>query len=81
MKRIFLIVFIISLSVILSSQNTNAGKYKNLKKLKNTQEEEISVQIRKPDNDALMPRKKTSTEYEKRIILKEKMKHANRLLY
>jgi hypothetical protein len=78
---IFFLIFIVSVTLFAQNEKAKISDFKNIRKLENTEEEEVSVEIRKPDNNALMPRKETSFKYEKKIVLREKMKHANKRLY
>ena len=83
MKKIMLIL-LMSCFVFLSAQTGKSAvsdKYKNLKKLKSDREEEVKVEIRKPDNDALMPRTETKSGIENSLNLVERLKKSNKLLY
>jgi len=86
MKKILilciLIVFISSLlAQTTSGQSTKSAKYKNLKKLKSESEEEVKIEIRKPDNAALMPRTNTDHSSEMKLNVIDKFKKSNKLLY
>jgi hypothetical protein len=83
MKKIlfFMLFLVICFTLFAQENKAKISDFKNIRKLENKEEEEVSVEIRKPDNDALMPRKQTSFKYEKKIVLREKMKHANKKLY
>ena len=86
MKRILilciLILFISSLlAQITTGQTTKSVKYKNLKKLKSEAEEEVKIEIRKPDNAALMPRTQTDYDSDMKLNVIDKFKKSNKLLY
>ena len=86
MKKIlilFILIFFISslLAQITSGQNTKSAKYKNLKKLKSEAEEEVKIEIRKPDNAALMPRTQTDYDSDMKLNVIDKFKKSNKLLY
>ena len=86
MKRILilciLILFISSLlAQITTGQTTQSVKYKNLKKLKSEAEEEVKIEIRKPDNAALMPRTQTDYDSDMKLNVIDKFKKSNKLLY
>jgi len=65
--------------------NTNSedikNRFKNIKTLKSTQEEEVKIDIRKPDDSSIMPRKETDFEYLHKREMEEKLKKSNRMLY
>jgi hypothetical protein len=86
MKRIvilcILIIFISSLlAQTTSNQSTKSAKYKNLKKLKSEAEEDAKIEIRKPDNAALMPRTQTDYSSDMKLNVIDKFKKSNKLLY
>ncbi len=57
------------------------AKFRNIKTLKSTQEEEVKIDIRKPDDSSIMPRKKTDFEYLQKREMEEKLKKSNKMLY
>jgi len=57
------------------------NKFRNIKTLKSTQEEEVKIDIRKPDDSSIMPRKKTDFEYLQKRDMEEKLKKSNKMLY
>ena len=86
MKKILilciLIIFISSLlAQTTTGQTTKSAKYKNLKKLKSEAEEEVKIEIRKPDNAALMPRTQTDYSSDMKLNVIDKFKKSNKLLY
>ena len=87
MKRFLLIFVIIIFATIAFTQegvtvkSTKSTEYKNLKKLKSKTEEEVKVDIRKPDNASLMPRKETDHSSDMKLNVIEKFKKSNKLLY
>jgi hypothetical protein len=83
MKRI-LSLLLMGGFLVLSAQTGKSAvseKYKNLKKLKSVEEEEVKIEISKPDNDALMPRTETEIGIENSLNLIERLKKSNKLLY
>lgn len=86
MKKIlilFILIFFISslLAQTTTEQTTKSAKYKNLKKLKSEAEEEVKIEIRKPDNAALMPRTQTDYDSDMKLNVIDKFKKSNKLLY
>lgn len=86
MKKILilciLIIFISSLlAQTTTEQSTKSAKYSNLKKLKSETEEEVKIEIRKPDNTALMPRTQTDYDSDMKLNIIDKFKKSNKLLY
>ena len=83
MKRILLVLMLLSLGVLSAQTGKGkvASKYKNLQKLKSKQEEEIKVEIKKPDNDALLPRTETISKIENSLNIAKILKKSNKLLY
>jgi hypothetical protein len=86
MKKIlilFILIFFISslLAQTTTGQTTKSAKYKNLKKLKSEAEEEVKIEIRKPDNAALMPRTQTDYDSDMKLNVIDKFKKSNKLLY
>ena len=87
MKKILilfiLIIFISSflLAQITTGQSTKSAEYRNIKKLKSEAEEEVKIEIRKPDNAALMPRTQTDYDSDMKLNVINKFKKSNKLLY
>ena len=86
MKKILilsiLMLFVSSLlTQTTTEQNTKSVKYDNLKKLKSESEEEVKIEIRKPDNAALMPRTQTDHSSDMKLNVIDKFKKSNKLLY
>ncbi len=86
MKKILilciLIIFISSLlAQTTTGQSTKSDEYRNLKKLKSEAEEEVKIEIRKPDNTALMPRTQTDYDSDMKLNVIDKFKKSNKLLY
>ena len=86
MKRMLilciLIIFISSLvAQTTSNQSTTSAKYSNLKTLKSEAEEDAKIEIRKPDNAALMPRTQTDYSSDMKLNVIDKFKKSNKLLY
>ncbi len=86
MKKILIIICILVLSSLGIAQNNTkgnatTGKYKNIKKLKSTADEEVKVEIRKPDNASLMIRTETDHSSSVKLNTIDKFKKSNKLLY
>ncbi|MCD4796908.1 MAG: hypothetical protein K8R49_07065 [Candidatus Cloacimonetes bacterium] len=86
MKRIIIIIFLLVLSSLGIAQNntkenTASGKFKNIKKLKSKADEEVKVEIRKPDNASLMIRTETDHGSTVKLNTINKFKKSNKLLY
>ena len=84
-KMLILCILIIFISSLLaqttSGQSTKSAKYRNLKKLKSETVEEVKIEIRKPDNTALMPRTQTDYSSDMKLNVIDKFKKSNKLLY
>jgi hypothetical protein len=88
MKKFIVMVLFLALFTLLLAQeaetDTNTGNedlFKNVKVLKSQQDEEVQVEIRKPDNASLMPRKQTDFENTAEMKMIEKLKESNKMLY
>lgn len=85
MKKLLLVFVIITFTTIAFTQegtkSTESAEYKNLKKLKSKTEEEVKVDIRKPDNASLMPRAETDHSADMKLNVIDKFKKSNKLLY
>ena len=57
------------------------AKFRNIKTLTSQQEEEVKIDIRKPDDSSIMPRKETDFEYLQKRDMEDKLKKSNRMLY
>ena len=57
------------------------NRFRNIKTLKSTQEEEVKINIRKPDDSSIMPRKETDFVYLQKRDMEGKLKKSNRILY
>lgn len=86
MKKIliFIMIFVLySLAIAQNNtqENETTGKYKNIKKLKSKADEEVKVEIRKPDNASLMIRTETDHSSSVKLNTIDKFKKSNKLLY
>ena len=81
MKKISLAALILFFAFSLSAQTKETDKFKNMKMLKSEQEEEVKIEIRKPDNASLKPRKSTDFENSAEMKIVEKLKNSNKMLY
>lgn len=81
-KLILAMIAILSFSCVLAqNDNTNLDKFKNLKVLKSDGDEEVQVEIRKPDNSSLMTRKATTFKRIVKLDQRNKLRESNKLLY
>ena len=81
-KLILAMLAILSFSCVLAQNNTaDLVKFKNLKVLKSDGDEEVQVEIRKPDNSSLMTRKATKFKRIVKLDQRTKLKESNKLLY
>jgi len=86
MKKILIFSIFLVFAFCIFAQTTeiedeNSDKFKNVKMLKSEQDEEVQIEIRKPDNASLMPRKVTDFENTAELKMIEKLKKSNKLLY
>jgi len=81
-KLILAMLAILSISCVLAQNDTtDLDKFKNLKVLKSDGDEEVQVEIRKPDNSSLMTRKATKFKRIVKLDQRSKLKESNKLLY
>ncbi|GEM_PF-2999909 len=66
-------------SAALSAQNKQTVR--PIKKLRNVKTEEIKVELMKPDNTTLLPRKQSDLYRVSRLNLKRQIQKSNKLLY
>ena len=86
MKKLVLILmgmFFFSLPVAAQQANESVPKQdtENLKMLTSQQEEEVKVEIRKPDDSSVMPRKSTNFQELKRQRILKRIKESNKMFY
>ena len=80
-KIIVLLLIILLLSVSLFGQTPVRSKKFNVKTVKSELDEETKIEIRKPDNSSIMPRKETDLETDMKLNVIDKFKKSNKLLY
>jgi len=80
-KVIVLLLIILLLSVSLFGQTPVRSKKFNVKTVKSELDEETKIEIRKPDNSSIMPRKETDLETDMKLNVIDKFKKSNKLLY
>ncbi|RLC57404.1 MAG: hypothetical protein DRH89_03600 [Candidatus Cloacimonadota bacterium] len=80
-KIIVLLLIILLLSVSLFGQTPVRSKKFNVKTVKSKLDEETKIEIRKPDNSSIMPRKETDLETDMKLNVIDKFKKSNKLLY
>ena len=80
-KIIILLLIILLLSVSLFGQTPVRSKKYNVKTVKSELDEETKIEIRKPDNSSIMPRKETDLETDMKLNVIDKFKKSNKLLY
>ncbi len=78
---ILLLMFSFSFCLIAQEETIDKDKYKKLKKLESDEEDKVTVEIKKPDNSAIMPRKHTEYDTKHSFSIREKIKKSNKLLY
>ncbi|MBC8312976.1 MAG: hypothetical protein H8E33_01860 [Candidatus Cloacimonetes bacterium] len=61
-------------------QTANISGYQNIKKIRG-EDENVKVDVRKPDNAAIMKRTSTKEKFDIKINVFEKLKKSNKLLY
>ncbi|MDO9577778.1 MAG: hypothetical protein Q7J16_07830 [Candidatus Cloacimonadales bacterium] len=86
MKKLIIIFLSLIFSSGLVAQTTetekeDTDKFQNVKMLKSEQSEEVQIEIRKPDNASLMPRKVTDFENTAQKQMIKKIKNSNKMLY
>jgi len=86
MKKLVLILMgmvLFSLPVAAQQANESVPKQdtENLKMLTSQQEEEVKVEIRKPDDSSVMPRKATNFQELKRQRILKRIKESNKMFY
>lgn len=80
-KIIVLLLIILLLSVSLFGQTPVRSKKFNIRTVKSELDEETKIEIRKPDNSSIMPRKETDLETDMKLNVIDKFKKSNKLLY
>lgn len=81
-KTILLLLFVLTLAVSLFGQvPVKSEKLSKVRTVKSKLDEETKVEIRKPDNSSIMPRKDTDQETGMKLNVIEKFKKSNKLLY
>ncbi|MCK5051360.1 MAG: hypothetical protein KAS53_06470 [Candidatus Cloacimonetes bacterium] len=80
-KIIIMLLIILILSVSLFGQTPAGTKKLNVRTVKSELDEETKVEIRKPDNSSIMPRKGTDLETDMKLNVIDKFKKSNKLLY
>ncbi|MDP8203547.1 MAG: hypothetical protein P9L95_03340 [Candidatus Tenebribacter mawsonii] len=81
-KLIILLTCFLLTSVSLFAQTpANKKKLPKVRTVKSQLDEETKVEIRKPDNSSIMPRKGTDLETDMKLNVVDKFKKSNKLLY
>ncbi len=81
-KIIVLLLILLFISVSLFGQTSvKSEKFNKVKTVKSELDEETKVEIRKPDNTSIMPRKNTDMETDMKLNVIDKFKKSNKLLY
>ena len=83
MKKLIILLicfFLISVSLIAQTP-ANKKKLPKVRTVKSELDEETKVEIRKPDNSSIMPRKGTDLETDMKLNVVDKFKKSNKLLY
>lgn len=63
------------------ASNEIKATYGNIKTLTSELEEEVKIEIRKPDDSSIMTRKQTDFDYLQKREMEEKLKKSNKMLY
>lgn len=77
-NRTIILIFLLIISSILFCEEIKEDK---IKKIVNKTTEEISVEVKKPDNASIMMRRKTEFRSKRISLVKSKLKKSNILLY
>jgi hypothetical protein len=64
-----------------SDDKQETERFKNIKTYEDEQAEEVKIEIRKPDNAAKMPRKRTDFTMSRELEFRSKIIKSNELLY
>ncbi len=78
---VFLVSFIIFSVSLLGQTTMKNDDLKKVKTVKSELDEEVKVEIRKPDNSSIMPRKDSKLDNDMKLSVIEKFKKSNKLLY
>ncbi len=78
---VFLISFIIFSVSLLGQTTVKNDDLKKVKTVKSELDEEVKVEIRKPDNSSIMPRKDSKLDNDMKLNVIDKFKKSNKLLY
>jgi hypothetical protein len=86
MKKLVIFILFLVFTFCIFAQTTptedvKTANFNNVKMLKSEQDEEVKVEIRKPDNASLMPRQDTDFENSEEMKMIEKLKKSNKMLY
>lgn len=83
MKKLIILTMCFSvISITLFAQTSaKTKKIPKVKTVKSELDEETKVEIRKPDNTSIMPRKGTDLETDMKLNVVDKFKKSNKLLY
>jgi len=81
-KNILLTICCLLISMALVAQtSTTKKKLPKVKTVKSELDDATKVEIRKPDNSSIMPRKGTDLETDMKLNVVDKFKKSNKLLY
>jgi len=81
-KNILLTICCLLISMTLVAQtSTTKKKLPKVKTVKSKLDDATKVEIRKPDNSSIMPRKGTDLETDMKLNVVDKFKKSNKLLY
>ncbi len=78
---LLMLVFFALIYAQQSQQQDIPSTRQDIKILTSEQEEEIKVEIRKPDDSSLMPRRATDFQHIRRRQIQKKIKESNKMLY
>ena len=78
---ILLICFLLISASLFAQTPANKKKLPKVRTVKSELDEETKVEIRKPDNSSIMPRKGTDLETDMKLNVVDKFRKSNKLLY
>jgi len=78
---IILVIFAIFSVSLLGQTAVKNSSLKKVKTVKSELDEEVKVEIRKPDNTSIMPRKDSKLDNDMKLNVIDKFKKSNKLLY
>lgn len=84
MKKAFMVIFglmLITFALAQNAEEVDVDEFENAKIIESELEEEVKVEIRKPDNSSLLGRKETEEIPHTKYNVLKKLKESNKVLY